>query len=201
MNAKALSIPAVVVPPEVTLAPHAVLDEGLVSQIIALHDNAEALAVVDAASNEEAGMLLSMTTKLEKQVDEQRKVAKKPWADTAKAIDDIAKRATDPLGAIKTALKKKMAAYFDKVEADKAAAAVLAGPQDVLEQAATPKTAFTAVAKQKVWALKPGAQVPADYMMVDTAKVGAAVRAGILTPENAPWLSITEETVVKSTGK
>lgn len=201
MNAKALSIPAVVTPSDVTLAPHAVLDEGLVSQIIALHDNASALDVVDAASNEEAGMLLSMTTKLEKQVDEQRKAAKKPWDDTAKAIDAIAKRATTPLGDIKNALKKKMGAYFDKVEADKAEAAVLAKPEDVVVQAATPKTAFTAVTKQKKWALKAGAQVPGDYLMVDEAKVGAAVRAGILTPENAPWLTITEETVVKSTGK
>jgi hypothetical protein len=198
MTTKALALT-----PTVKRAGHdeeiAVLAPVLLREIQALVDAAAALEVVNAEDNENAGMLLSMSTKLEKQVDTQRKEAKEPWAETVKAIDAVAKRALGPLDEVKTQLKRKMGVYFDKVAADNAAKAVFAAPGAVVEQAAVVKSDFTSVRKVLKYAIT-GA-VPADYLMPDEQKIGAAVRAKILTPENAPWLTITEETTVQSTGR
>lgn len=205
MNMKALSIARTVSIVNPKALPQGrnetvvVLSQEVVDQIISLANEAESIEVQDAESNEQAGLVLSEATKLEKAVDEQRKQAKAPWADTAKAIDNAAKLATKPLDEIKASLKKKMAAYFDKVQAENAAKAAFASSTDIIEQAAAPKTNFTAVGKVKMW--KVVGKVPVDYTMPDEKKIAAAVKAGILTTENAPWLSITEETQVKSTGR
>jgi hypothetical protein len=198
----ALSVPKIVsVTPEGG-QPLVVIAHALLEEVQGLLTASQGLAVTDAMTNEEAGLILSTATTLLNKVEKQRVEVKAPWKAVTDAIDRAPKPVVAVLEAIKTDTKKKMGVYHDKVQAENAAKAAFAPQGAAVEQAAQPKTEFTAVVKVKKWELLPKAAVPADYLVPDEKKIGAAVRAGILTADNAgTWLKVWEENDVRSTGR
>jgi len=142
-------------------------------------------------ANEAAGLTLSHITKLEKQIDASRAAAKKPFLEMGRAVDSRAKEVLEPLRLAKGRLKELLLTYRKGVEARNVQADADENGVVVLEAEA--RTEHTKIIKGVDYEVTGKvAQIPHEYLMPDEKKIKAAVRAGILTSGNAPWLRIFE---------
>lgn len=199
-------------------------------QALSIVDEARELAIVDEASNNYALDMLSRARKYTKNIDALKRRWLNPLNDQIKLIrsdfdamaapakeaDQILSRKTsDYRSKVQEAARKEQERLRKLAEArqERAAAKAEARGEEpppvmpiiptVAAPAKTVKTdggAQITYRKQTHFEITDAAAVPREYLSVDEKKVGAAVRAGIATPENpipGVRIWITEEATVR----
>jgi|LSQX01.2.fsa_nt_gb hypothetical protein len=201
----------------------------VVTQARTIADEAFELAIVDEATNNRALNMLATARKYTKSIDALKKRWLDPLNDQIKLIRADFDRMAAPAKEADQILARKTADYRSKVQEaarkeqerlrllaerrqEKAAARAEARgvePPPVMPiiptVAAPAKTiqvegAKVTFRKQTHFEVVDPAQVPREYLSVDEKKVGAAVRAGIATPDNpipGVRIWITEEAAVR----
>jgi len=168
--------------------------------------------VTDQDSWDEAGVALNKITKLNKELETQRKGLAKPFKDTDKKIKSIADHAAASLEVEKQRLKEAMQTYREQLEqqrqqemeekAQEAAQAETPFDEEVAKQEAeqpetqTPRQSATKTVKVVKFQVSNPDQVPREYCSPDERLIRHAVqKAGVA---EIPGVQIWEENEIRS---
>ncbi len=165
---------------------------------------------------------LSIIATRKKVMEEQRTSYTKPLNDHLKAVNDAFKRFMEPWNEADTLNRQKVLAYraeqerkrqeqerinnlrMEAARAEMELKGEITEPVGLVEVAPAPATGYSTGAGQlgtvkiKKWEVIDLKLVPLEYMLVDAAKVGKVVRAGI---PSIPGIRIYEEEVLKVTAR
>lgn len=166
---------------------------------------AENHQIVDDDSNRSGIEMASQAKRLGKTIEDMRKERIKPFQDFTRSINNLAKVYTDNLEKIERLLKQKINAYLSKLRLEKFEAERRAQdearklqerldaesaakglpqvevPMPVLPQKSEPVRTEEGSASQRKewkWKLVNLADVPREYLVLDTVALNKAVRAG-----------------------
>lgn len=149
-----------------------------------------------------ASEMLARVAKMRKALEERRVYYTKPLLEHKKRIDDLFKRWTVPLEEIdrkirqaitnynavveeerrkKEELERKKRELLEEIAAEEGRELPPPAPVEPLPIPKTVRTSSGTVASRMVWdfEVEDEALVPREYLAVDTAKIRAAVRAGV----------------------
>lgn len=180
------------------LSPSPAVDTAAAQQALdALVVTANGLAqITDPAQHYAAGECLQKLTKLEKQIDADRKGVKAPYLAACRAIDGAGGALVDRIAEHKARLARMMGLYeFTRDLLNAKASPDGAG---VVVKQADGGTPYTKTTKRRTWALVLGAVPPTEYIckLVNDKKIQEDVDAGVL--DSAPWIKVDTEYKVSS---
>jgi exonuclease VII large subunit len=138
-------------------------------------------------SEESASQALSMSLqarKIRKQLDETRLSIVRPHLDFQKAINKIVKEYEAKLEEIENNLKSKLDEYLQKSASTNNASFIAKSQEMFVEDGKLTKV------KKWVWELENEAQVPREYLSLDSKKVDEAVKQGV---RNIPGIKVFEK--------
>ncbi len=131
--------------------------------------------VNDQATVDAVGQLLLQVKGKLAELEKGRKLIVRPLLDAKKAVDDLFRPATDAAKHVEGVLKSALGAFVDRQQAAQVAAlaagqheAALATVQPIMPKGVTPVTVWK-------WRITDLRLIPADYLVVDSAKVQARV--------------------------
>ena len=208
---------AVAIPPEA---------EAMQQEATGIEASAQDLAVTDEQSLAVAGDMLGYVAGVRKRIEALRTSLVKPLNDHVRRINDLFKGYSAPLDRADAALRAKITAYHaeqerlrreeaerlrklaEKEQARLERAAAKKGipappPIPVPTPAAVPKTMtgeYGSMTTRKEWRfdITDEAQVPRQYLVVDEARIRAAIRAGI---REIPGVRIYQVEIVSVRGR
>lgn len=194
----------------------------LLSEVTSILDWARKRTITNIDDVKDATNDLSLISKLKKAVEEKRQEYTIPLNDHIKAINGAFKLLTEPLTEADKLTRQKVLAYNAEIERQRQEAeaieqeklelarreALLKGGEITIDLSplqrpeATPdrvRAEAGMLSKMMVrkWEVEDLSKVPLDYLMIDAAKVGKVVRAGIPTIQG---IRIWEEPTLRVTG-
>jgi len=198
------------------------LVQAFYDQALGLRDYAEKLVITTADDLRPATNDLSVIAKLKKALEEKRKEYVKPLQEHVQEINDAFKNLVEPILAADSITRQKILGYRQeqerirqeqerinrlRMEAARAEMELKGELTESVELVETQPeqpnhyrtdTGTLATMKVRKWEEVDFAQVPDEYKMIDAAKVGRVVRAGI---SSIPGIRIWEEETLRVTAK